>query len=161
MNKRAKRLERGREAETIFRDWLNASELAYIATDQTPLTVPKRLRGHMKRPDFLIGLPTIGTLAFEVKSKSVYGDCLVFDTDERQRLLNFQRFFNITVWFACFDADDPSICRLFLYDYLFDDIRGERRLERDCVYLPICDTYQVDICSSTLFEAISKTIELS
>lgn len=159
MTKRKERLERGRDAEILFRDWLNASGLAYIATDQTPLTVPKRLRGDIKRPDFLVGLPTIGTIAFEVKSKTVYGDCLVFDTEERRRLLNFQRCFNITVWFACFDPDDPRICRLFLNDFLFDDIRGDKRLDRDCVHLPICDTYQIDICTKTLFDAITQSID--
>lgn len=151
--------ERGRQTEVSFRQWLERSALAYIATDQTPITVPKRLKGHIKRPDFLVGLPTIGTLAFEVKSKTIYGDALVFDTDERRRLLNFQRFFNITVWFACFDPDKPHICRLFLNDYLFDDVRGAKRLDRECVFLPISETMQVDVRNKTLFDAIINFID--
>ncbi len=160
MNKRTKRLERGREAEFIFREWLNVSKLAYMAIDQSLATIPENLMGHIKRPDFLVGLPTMGTLAFEVKSKSIYSEHLVFEAEERRRLRNFQTFFNITVWFACFDPETPTTCRLFLNDYLFEAIRGERRLDRDCVHLPICDTFQVDIWTNTLFEGISGALEL-
>lgn len=161
MSKRQDRLERGRETEIAFRDWLDRSALAYLAADQTPITVPRALQGNIKRPDFLVGLPTIGTLAFEVKSKTLYGDCLVFDTEERRRLLNFQRFFNMTVWFAAFDPEQPHVCRLFLNDYLFEDVRGDVRLARDCVMIPTTDMLSVDTRNTTLFDAIINFIALT
>jgi len=158
---RSARLERGRETEHQFREWLNRSAVPYLATDQTPLTVPTKLQGEIKRPDFLVGIPTIGTLAFEVKSKSLYGDCLVFDTEERRRLRNFERFFNTTVWFACLDIENPNLCRLFLNEDLFDDARASHKLDRACVYLPICTTLQIDICTNALLQAVNNFIDLT
>jgi hypothetical protein len=76
--------------------------------------MPQPLRGEIKRPDFLVGVPTIGTIAVDVKAKRVYADTLIIDAYEHRTLLNFETFFNITVWFACFPPDEPHTCHLFL-----------------------------------------------
>lgn len=63
---------KGEQAEAAFRDWLNRSGVAYMYVEQSPLTVPERLRGRIKRPDYLVGIPHAGILAFDVKAKSIY-----------------------------------------------------------------------------------------
>lgn len=78
------------------------------------MTIPQHLRGEIKRPDFLVGIPTIGTLAVDVKAKRIYQDAILIDAYEHRTLLAFETFFNISVWFACFPPDEPHTCHLFL-----------------------------------------------
>ena len=111
---KAERRARGAAAEDRFRAWLDRCCLAHIYVDQAPLTLPQSLRGEIKRPDFLVGIPSIGTIGVDVKAKRVYADTLLIDAYEHRTLLNFETFFNISVWFACFPPDDPHTCHLFL-----------------------------------------------
>ena len=108
------RVAQGQQAESRFRDWLDRCVLPHMYVEQSPLTVPKGLKGEIKRPDFLVGIPTIGTLAFDVKAKSIYDDRIFIDADEHRTFQNFETFFNISVWFACFPPDEPHTCHLFL-----------------------------------------------
>ncbi len=111
---REQRRAQGQAAETRFRAWLDRCTLPHIYVEQSPLTLPVALKGEIKRPDFLVGIPSIGTVAVDVKAKRVYADTLVVDADEHRTLLNFETFFNISVWFACFPPDEAHACHLFL-----------------------------------------------
>lgn len=111
---REQRRAKGAEAETRFRAWLDRCCLPHIYVDQAPLTLPASLKGEIKRPDFLVGIPAIGTIAVDVKAKSVYDDTIIIDAYEHRTLLNFETFFNISVWFACFPPDEAHTCHLFL-----------------------------------------------
>ena len=111
---RSERRAQGQVAEDRFRAWLDRCCLPHIYVEQSPLTIPQPLRGEIKRPDFLVGIPTIGTIAVDVKAKRVYRDTLIIDAYEHRTLLNFEIFFNISVWFACFPPDEPHTCHLFL-----------------------------------------------
>ena len=111
---RPERRAQGQAAEDRFRAWLDRCCLPHIYVEQSTLTMPQPLRGEIKRPDFLIGVPTIGTTAVDVKAKRVYGSTLLIDAYEHRTLLNFETFFNISVWFACFPPDEPHTCHLFL-----------------------------------------------
>ena len=114
MLSRRERQAQGQEAEVRFRTWLDRCHLPHLYVEQSPMTIPKHLRGEIKRPDFLVGIPTIGTLAVDVKAKRIYQDAILIDAYEHRTLLNFETFFNITVWFACFPPDAPHTCHLFL-----------------------------------------------
>jgi len=111
---RLQRKAQGQAAEDRFRGWLDRCHLPHIYVEQSPMTIPQHLRGEIKRPDFLVGIPTIGTFAVDVKAKQVYRDTLIIDAYEHRTLLNFEMFFNISVWFACFPPDEPHTCHLFL-----------------------------------------------
>ena len=108
------RRAQGQVAEDCFRAWLDRCTLPHLYVEQSPMTLPKPLRGEIKRPDFLVGIPTIGTIAVDVKAKRIYDDAIIIDAYEHRTLLNFETFFNITVWFACFPPDEPHTCHLFL-----------------------------------------------
>ena len=112
--KRQDRLRQGQAAEDRFRAWLDRCHLPHIFVEQSPMTIPQHLRGEIKRPDFLVGIPTIGTLAVDVKAKRIYQGAILIDAYEHRTLLNFEMFFNISVWFACFPPDEPHTCHLFL-----------------------------------------------
>jgi hypothetical protein len=108
------RRAKGQIAEDRFRAWLDRCTLPHIYVEQSPMTIPQPLRGEIKRPDFLVGIPTIGTIAVDVKAKRIYDDAILIDAYEHRTLLNFETFFNISVWFACFPPDEPHTCHLFL-----------------------------------------------
>ncbi len=111
---RTARRDQGQAAEDRFRAWLDRCCLPHIFVEQSPMTIAQPLRGEIKRPDFLVGVPTIGTTAVDVKAKRVYADTLLIDAYEHRTLLNFETFFNVSVWFACFPPDEPHTCHLFL-----------------------------------------------
>jgi hypothetical protein len=111
---RRQREEQGVAAEDRFRAWLDRCHLPHLYVEQSPLTFPEHLRGAVKRPDFLVGVPSIGTLAVDVKAKRVYRDAILIDEYEHRTLMAFETFFNISVWFAAFPPDEPHICHLFL-----------------------------------------------
>lgn len=104
----------GAAAEVRFRAWLDRCCLPHLYVEQSPLTIPKALKGEIKRPDFLVGIPTIGTIAVDVKAKRVYDNAIIIDAYEQRTLGNFETFFNITVYYACFPPEDPTACHLFL-----------------------------------------------
>lgn len=110
----AQRRAQGDAAEQRFRDWLDRCILPHMYVEQSPLTVPKGLKGEIKRPDFLVGIPTIGTLAFDVKAKTVYTQHIIIDAYEHRTFMNFETFFNMTVWYVCFPPEEPHTCHIFL-----------------------------------------------
>ncbi|GJD82679.1 hypothetical protein HPGCJGGD_0538 [Methylobacterium haplocladii] len=72
------------------------------------MSVPAPMRGMLKRPDYLAGVPGVGMVAFDVKAKSVYDDAIIFDLDEVRKLRTFARLFHLTVYFACLDPAGGS-----------------------------------------------------
>ena len=114
MLSRQERKTQGAAAEERFRCWLDRCHLPHIYVEQSPLTFPETLHGEVKRPDFLVGVPSIGTIAVDVKAKRVYRDAILIDAAEHRTLLAFETYFNISVWFACFPPEEPYTCHLFL-----------------------------------------------
>jgi hypothetical protein len=95
---RTERKIQGQFAEDRFRRWLDRCCLPHIYVEQSPFTIPEPLRGEIKRQDFLVGIR----------------DALIIDAYEHRTLLNFETFFNTSVWFACFPPGEPHTCHLFL-----------------------------------------------
>lgn len=99
---------KGERAEAAFRSWLNESGVAFLYIEQSPLNVPDALRGRLKRPDYLVGVPFTGMMAFDVKAKTAYDGKLLFEVGEVDKLARFADFFHLTVHFACLDLDQPD-----------------------------------------------------
>jgi hypothetical protein len=104
----AESVARGVAAEELFQEWLNESRLPFIYATQDVQSVPRHFRGALKRPDYLVALPFVGTVAFDVKAKSLYEGCFVFDVAEIERLILFDDIFRITTFLACLDLDNPD-----------------------------------------------------
>lgn len=104
---------RGARMETLFRRWLDRDGVPYVYFDQSPLTVPDQLRGQIKRPDFAVGVPNIGTLAFDVKAKGMRDGDFIIDVDEYRRFAMFETCFNMVVWYAVFPPRRAPFCYLF------------------------------------------------
>ena len=133
---------KGLKAEAAFRDWLNRSGVAFLYVEQSPLNVPERLRRRIKRPDYLVGIPHAGMLAFDVKAKSAYDDHLLFDAGEVERLGAFEAAFHMTVHFACMELDDPD--RFYWVPlWLLARRPVERRGKARVIMLEVAETVQV------------------
>ena len=111
---RAERRAQGAAAEDRFRAWLDRCRLPHLYVEQSPFTFPEGLHGQIKRPDFLVGVPSIGTIALDVKSKRAYQNTILIDADEHRTLLTFETFFNISVWFVVWPPGEQHICHLVL-----------------------------------------------
>jgi hypothetical protein len=110
---RLERLAKGEGGERALQDWLDRSRLAYLYLDQTPLTIPAVHRADIKRPDFLVAVDGLGTIALDAKAKKFVDGCFVFDVSERRRLDGFESTFGIPVWYACFPPEERRLCYLF------------------------------------------------
>jgi hypothetical protein len=107
------RLEKGEGGERALQDWLDRSRLAYLYLDQTPLTIPAAHRADIKRPDFLVAVEGLGTVALDAKAKSFIDGCFLLDASERRRLDGFESTFGIPVWYVCFPPAEEGRCYLF------------------------------------------------
>lgn len=135
---------KGAKAEHAFRVWLDASVLPHLYVEQSRFTVPAPLRGKIKRPDYLVGIPGIGAVAFDVKAKTTYPEGLLFDLAEVQKFRAFARLFHLTVYFACLDPEGGP----FAYWVRLDQLDGvaARRLARKLVLaLPLDQAHPVDM----------------
>jgi len=128
---------RGLAAEGTFRTWLDASEVAHVYLDQSALTVPEPLRGKIKRPDYLVGIPGVGLVAFDVKSKTVYPEGIIFDLDEIQKLRTFARLFHLTVYFACLNVAGEGPRAYWVRLDQLDDVPAIRRRGVLTLCLPV------------------------
>ncbi|MEQ1695246.1 MAG: hypothetical protein ABL901_05325 [Hyphomicrobiaceae bacterium] len=144
---------RGYRMEELFQDWLNRMGAPYFYFDQTTFTVPANLRGLIKRPDFAIGMPSVGTLAFDVKAKTMRDGTFIIDLDEHKRLMMFENCFNMTVWFAVFPPRRAPYCWLFRNR----DLVGERVIRIkgcDCLCFGEENALMVDHSQDDLMPAI-------
>lgn len=84
-----------------------------MVIDQTPMTLPKHLRGVIKRPDRLIGILSVGVVAVDVKARTVTDGCILIQVDEHDAFVAFEQLFGIPVWYACYRDRSHQKCLLF------------------------------------------------
>ena len=106
---RLRRIDQGEGGERALQDWLDRSRLAYLYLDQSPLTIPTAHRADIKRPDFLVAVDGVGTVAVDAKAKAFIDGCFVLDASERRRLDGFESVFDIPVWYACFPPESRDV----------------------------------------------------
>lgn len=136
--------EKGAAAERAFQAWLDGSVLPHMYVEQSRLTVPVPLRGRIKRPDYLVGIPGVGLVAFDVKAKTIYGDGLIFDLDEVRKLRTFAQLFHLTVYFACLDPEGGPAAYWVRLDQL-DSVSAVRRNGSFTLALPIGEAQSVSL----------------
>jgi len=147
----SQRKAEGTYGEGLFRQWLEESEVPFTYFEQSKSYFPRRLKDKIKRPDFLIGIIGIGSLAIDVKHLAYFRkeDCYEIKDDEVIRLANYQRYFNITVMYAIIPKENHEQCYLiandmFLHapklryrdsDGVYKTVRRVKRLKEDLYYL--------------------------
>ncbi len=149
---------RGAAAERDFQAWLDASTLPYIYANQSQETVPEPYRASLKRPDYIVALPYIGAMAFDVKSKTLYEEGFIFDVSEVERLAMFDQLFRITTFFACLDPQGSPVSVWFrVSDLATYEIarRGGKRV----LIVPFAHGLVVDV-RSPFQDAFGRVISL-
>lgn len=149
---------KGALAEVAFRQWLDNSTLPHIYVEQSPLTVPEPLRGAIKRPDYLVGIPGVGVVAFDVKAKSIYGDALLFDLAEVQKLRTFARLFHLTVYFACLDPGGGPEC-YWVHLHQLDEVAAVRIHGLITLKMPLSQAMPVTLQES-FYDAFIRAVAL-
>lgn len=147
---------KGAAAELAFRQWLDAGVLPHMYVEQSPLTVPGPLRGKIKRPDYLVGIPGVGLVAFDVKAKTIYPEGLIFDLAEVCKLRTFARLFHLTVYFACLDPDGGPQGHWVRLDQL-DAVPATRRAGAMVLTIPLDETLPVSL-SEPFYEAFVRAV---
>jgi hypothetical protein len=149
---------RGLAAESTFRVWLDVSLAPFVYLDQSLLTVPESLRGKIKRPDYLVGVPGVGLVAFDVKSKTIYPEGIIFDLAEVQKLRTFAHMFHLSVFFACLDTANGPASYWVNVDQL-DNVPAIRRGDRLTLCLPIADAQPVAL-NVSFYDAFVQSLRL-
>lgn len=122
------------------------------------MTVPAPLRGEIKRPDNLVGIPGIGLVAFDVKAKTVYPEGLIFDVDEVRKLRAFAHLFRLTVYFACLDPEGGPLGYWVCLDQL-DFVPSVRRNGKLTLALPCAAALPVSQ-EEPFYSAFVRAVEL-
>jgi hypothetical protein len=136
---------KGSAAEQAFLRWLDAAVLPHIYVEQSPLTVPVPLRGQIKRPDYIVGIPGVGMVAFDVKAKTIYPEGLMFDLDEVRKLRNFARLFHCTVYFACLNPEGGERPGYWVRLDQLDEVPAVRRGKHLTLCIPVADALPVSM----------------
>lgn len=149
---------KGAQAELAFRVWLDSAVLPHMYVEQSPLTVPAPLRGQIKRPDYLVGIPGVGLVAFDVKAKTVYPEGLIFDLAEIVKLRTFARLFHLTVYFACLDPEGGPLGYWVRLDKL-DDTPAVRRAGALTLCIPVTRAVPVSL-TEPFYSAFVRAVAL-
>lgn len=95
-------IEKGREAENMFKHWLDNHKIPYLYIHQEKETFSsffKDFRG--KRPDFILLIPYFGFLFVDVKYKQLSDKRdYAIHADDAKKYSFLQRKFNINTWFV-------------------------------------------------------------
>lgn len=131
----SERLAKGLDGEKNLRAWLDAEGLAHVSICQHPETFAALFAGHVKRPDFLLLLESIGLIAIDVKnqtqSQRPVGYTLTLDVELR-RAIAFERLFRIPLWYVypCEESDQTAWYWISALKALQE---GDKRLNADKV----------------------------
>lgn len=150
---------KGVAAEEVFQEWLNASRLPFIYATQDVQSVPRHFQGAIKRPDFLVALPFVGTIAFDVKAKSLYEGCFIFDKPEIDKLFLFDEIFRMTTFLACLDPENPSRSWWFRVAWLAR-LPTERKMGVSTMKASVAEGLEVDL-DRPLQDALANALLLA
>ncbi len=102
-------VEKGREAEERFRNWLDKHNIPYfyIRQDLENFSAAFKNAFQGKRPDFMILIPTFGFIFVDVKYKKIDPEYKNYpvDTKDTKIYSSLQRKFNFHIWFVLSNED--------------------------------------------------------
>ncbi len=102
------RKAKGDAGEADLRAWFDRYGFGYVAVHQNKETFAALFRDHVKRPDFLLLIDSLGIIAVDAKHKTKdrQRDCYTLSYDYKfRRALMFERIFRLPVWYAYRGAD--------------------------------------------------------
>ena len=103
--------EQGLDGERTLNVWLQQQRLPYASICQNPETFSTLFPENVKRPDFLLLIPALGTIAIDAKNYSLSGGVFTLEYEaELRRSVTFERLFRIPVWYAYMDHNTDGQC---------------------------------------------------
>jgi len=109
------RIDKGRQGETDFNNWLHNNGLSYLYVDQSIETFSTLFKGNVKRPDFLLLLESVGMIAIDVKNHKQYKNTYSLNMEsEFLRSLSFERLFRLPLWYAYKSENNGSVVWLWI-----------------------------------------------
>lgn len=83
-----------------------------MIVDQTPFSVPIGPE-QLKRPDYLVGILSVGMVAVDVKGRDLLDGYAIIDLDEYHGFHYFERYFGTPVWYAWYPDKGHGSCLMF------------------------------------------------
>lgn len=109
MDERELNIEKGKEAEARFKQWLDKHNIPYfyIKQDIDNFSTAFRNLPTGKRPDFMILIPNFGFIFVDVKYKKIHQEykSYAIDSNEAKIYSSLQRKFNLHIWFVLSNED--------------------------------------------------------
>lgn len=100
------RRQQGSIGEKALNDWFQGQQLPYVSICQNPDTFSTLFPGYVKRPDFLLLMPSLGTLAIDAKNYKLSGNVFTLELEEELlKSVAFERLFRFPVWYAYMDPN--------------------------------------------------------
>lgn len=107
--KKAEIAAKGDAGESALNAWFAEKKLSCVAICQSKETFSSLFSPHVKRPDFLVLLESLGLIAVDAKNYKLSAGVFTLELEsELRRSVAFERLFRISVWYAYFDESAPG-----------------------------------------------------
>lgn len=141
MSRTRARVKQGRIGEAEFGEWLNDNEFGFIPIRQNKDDLAHVFQGALKRPDFLILLPSLGLIAIDVKNHTLSRNRFSINIpQDLAKAVEFENQFKLYLWYACRIANGDGSAWYFI-SALRAIEHGERHTNsgtgEDFLYIPV------------------------
>ena len=103
-----KKIEKGIYGEEQLLSWFQDNKIGFILINQTPHTFSLAFSSTIKRPDFLVVLPSIGLIAVDAKNYKCSRGCFTICEEELKKALRFEMLTKMPFWFAYLHNDQKN-----------------------------------------------------
>lgn len=93
-------VSKGAIGEKCLLQWFQTNNISFFPIEQTPHTFAKAFTHTIKRPDFLVLLPYIGTIAVDAKNYQFAQGGFTIGETELNKALRFEMVTRMPFWFA-------------------------------------------------------------
>lgn len=97
----------GVHGEAALNSWFQSYGLPYVSICQYPSTFATLFPQDVKRPDFLLLIAALGTIAVDAKNYTLSGGVYTLKLEaELRRSVAFERLFRMPLWYAYMDHNN-------------------------------------------------------
>ena len=94
------RINKGLYGEELLMQWFQTNDIGFISVNQSPHTFAKAFAYSVKRPDFLVILPSIGIIAVDAKNHNLRHGGFTIGVEELNKALRYEMVTRMPFWFA-------------------------------------------------------------
>ena len=94
------RITKGVLGEEKLLEWFQKNRIGFVPVCQSPHTFANVFVQSVKRPDFLVLLPSIGIIAVDAKNHQINRGAFTIGEDELHKAIRFELITRMPFWFA-------------------------------------------------------------